>query len=1046
MVSSGTLPEAMTPELWQRLKPLFHAAMDREAEARAGFVAEVCGADAELKQHLLLLIQANEEPTGSLDRPLADVKSLLDSSASRFQPGEVLLGRFRIIRPLGRGGMGQVFEAEDLQLGRIALKTIRPDISGSNEVFSRFVREVQLARKVSGPQICRIHELFVLPAYGRSPATAFLTMEYLEGVTLASRLEQSGPLPPREALRISLDICEGLRLIHQQGIVHRDLKCANIMLCGRDDKARAALMDFGLASDTARDLRVSQDTTVSRIPFTSAGAIAGTPAYMAPEQFEGKPVSPATDVYALGVVLYELTTGRQPYAADTPVGAAIRRARRPEPVSSIQRRIPHHWDRVIHRCLEYEPEKRFQSAQQVAEALRAGPLNIHNLAVDRPWLVRFATALLLILVAWGVFAWWRSRQYYRPGAEAEHWYREGLASLREASYLKATREMGKATVLDDRFAMAHARLAEAWSNLDFDGTAEREMLIASSGESRVPPLDRMYLDAIRGTLTGGSKDVLDLYRKILDRLPESEKASGYVDLGMAYERASDPQNALASYQKSSALNSDNPASYLRAAILETRLNKVQEANRDFARAESLYKAEVNPEGEAELDYQRGYLANEREANDEATADLDRALSEAEHLPNVQLEIRALNQLSSVAYHSTHDDEALALAQRAIRLARDNQLDSWAAEGFVRLASVALYHDYSKADEPLQEAFQILRQSPQSRVEAMANLTLASLRNQQNRPNDVLGPATAALAYYQTNGHFLEAAQSSLLIARAQRGLGHSDQALQAGFQLVDLSKHAGKRELQIQAEELLGTIYIAREDYPRASDHFQTAFSLAGDGNYKPYEALHEAEIFVPVGRFADAERMLALALPSNPSVPELRVKMLLEQRKFAKAEILAADVAKEPGLPSDVRYDLAVDRAVAEALGGHAKSGVTILRGIAEARATPDDPVSAATQNLNTGTVCLAAGDAECAFDAASKAESYFSSVGLKDSDLRSALIAARAARLRHDAVNERLFTQKSIDILTDLRHTWSPPIFHSYISRPDFQSLGGDILPPSN
>lgn len=1038
----------MTPELWQRLKPLFHAAMDREAETRAEYVAEICGGDSELERNLLLLIHADEERTdGSLDRPLVDLRALADAPLSPFQPGETLLGRFRILRLLGKGGMGQVFEAEDLQLGRIALKTIRPDISGSDEVFSRFVREVQLARKISGPQICRIHELFVLPAPGQSPATAFLTMEYLDGVTLTSRLKQSGPLPPREALRIALDICEGLRLIHQQGIVHRDLKCANIMLCGRDAQTRAVLMDFGLAWDASRDLRGPQDTTVSRIfPATSAGAIAGTPAYMAPEQFEGKPVSPATDLYALGVVLYELTTGRQPYAADTPVGAAIRRARRPEPVSSIQRRIPHHWDRVIDRCLEYEPEKRFHSAQQVAEALRAGPLNFYNLAVDRPWLVRFAATLLLVLFVWGAFAWWRTRQYYRPGTEAEHWYQEGLASLREASYLKATRELDKATGLDDHFVMAHARLAEAWSNLDFDGTAQREMLIASSDESRVPPLDRMYLDAIRATMTGNFKGTLDLYRTILDRLPESEIAAGYVDLGMAYERVGDPQHALASYARASALNADNPAPFMRAATLETRLNEVDEANRDFGRADAIYKAEMNPEGEAELDYQRGYLANEREANDEATADLNRALGEAEHLSNVQLEIRTLNQLSSVAYHTAHDEEAVSLAQRAIQLARDNQLNSWAAEGFVRLASVALYHDYSKADEPLQEAFQLLQQSPQSRVGAMANLTLASLRNQQHRPNEVLGPATSALSYYQTNGHFLEAAQSSLLIARAQRDLGHPDQALQAGFQLVVLSKQAGKRELQIQAEELLGTIYIAREDYPRASDHFQTAFSLAGDGNYRPYEALHEAEILVRVGRFADAERMFALTLPSNPSVAELRVEMLLEQRKFAEAKILAAGVAKEPGLPSDVQYDLTVDRAIAQAFCGNVKSAVTALRGIAEARGTLGDPAAAATQNLNTGAVCLAAGDAECAFDAASKAESYFSSTGLKDSGLRSALIAARAARLRHDAVNERLFTQKSIDILTDLRHTWSPPIFHSYISRPDFQSLGGDILPPSN
>jgi len=1034
----------MTPELWQRLKPLFHAAMEREAGARASFVAEICGADSELKQQLLLLIRAEEEGTGSLDRPLADVSTLLDARGDRFQPGEVLLGRFRIVRLLGKGGMGQVFEAEDLQLGRVALKAIRSDISASRKAFDRFRREVQVARKVSGPQVCRIHELFLLSEASQDAATAFLTMEYLDGITLASWIAQSGPPSRKEALPIALDICEGLQLIHRQGIVHRDLKSANIMLCSREGRRRAVVMDFGLAFDSIQDLRTPDASTASAVSAgTGPGVILGTPAYMAPEQFEGKPVSPATDIYALGVVLYEIFTGLHPYEAATPVGAAIRRARRPAPVSSIHRAMPRHFDRVVEQCLEYEPERRFQSAEQVAGALRAGPLNFHNLALDRPWLVRFAAALLLAFVAWGLFAWWQTRQYYHPSAEAERWYRAGLASLREASYLKATRELGNAVAQDDRFVMAHARLAEAWSNLDFDGAAQREMLIASSGEDRVSPLDRMYLDAIRATLTRDFTGALRLYREVLERLPPSGEAAGYVDLGMAYERVGDLQDALQSYAKSSGLNPDNPAPYLRTGMLESRLNHVPQANQAFSRAESLYAAEMNPEGEAELDYQRGYLANEREANDEANADLNRALSEAERLPSVQLEIRALNQLSSVAYNSVHDDQALALARRAIQLARDNQLDPWAAEGYVRVANARLYHDYSQADDALQEAFRILKQSPQRRVEAMAYLTLASLRNQQHRPDDVLAPATAALTYYRTTGHFVEAAQSSLLIARAQRDLGHPEQALQAGYQLVDLSKQAGQRDLQTQAEELLGTIYLHREDYPRAFDHFQNAFSLSGDSKIRPWEAVHEANIFIRLGRFADAQRMLDLTVPSNPSAQELRVEVLLGERRYVQAATLATRLVKQsPDLPSAVQYDLAVDRALAEAQGGHAKAALAYLRTIPLPPGSSSSPAFAAAQELTTATICLTAGDAQSAFDEATHAESYFSSAALKDSDLRSNLIAARAAQIRHDAASERLFMQKSIDILTDMRHTWTPQLFLSYTSRPDIQSLSRGIV----
>src|SRR5271170_4111196 len=243
----------MTPELWQRLKPLFHAALEEGTQDRAAFIESACAGDLELKTQLKQLLDANQQVTGSLDVPLAHLNGFLDDKGPRFQPGELVLGRFRIVRPIGRGGMGEVYEAEDLQLGTIALKTIRHGIASSSDAFERFRQEVQLARRVSGPQVCRIHELYLLPASGKFEATAFLTMEYLDGVTLYERIQTDGPLPWKEALNITLEICEGLRLIHEKGIIHRDLKTGNIMLCKQAGAARVVLMDFGLARDFQLD-------------------------------------------------------------------------------------------------------------------------------------------------------------------------------------------------------------------------------------------------------------------------------------------------------------------------------------------------------------------------------------------------------------------------------------------------------------------------------------------------------------------------------------------------------------------------------------------------------------------------------------------------------------------------------------------------------------------------------------------------------------------------------------------------------------------------
>ncbi len=468
----------MTSDLWQRLKPLFHAALDRDPAERAEFIEKACANDSELKFQLIALVRAEEQGTESFASPLVNLPGLLDKEPVRFHEGQVILDRFRIVRSIDKGGMGEVYEATDLQLGTIALKTIRQDIVSSRNVFERFRQEVQLARRVSGPQVCRIHELFLLPAADGDRPTAFLTMEFLDGVTLSRKLKNDGPMPWKEALTVALDICEGLRLIHDKGIIHRDLKSGNIMLCKHDGSTRTVVMDFGLAHDLSIDSS-SGDTTATVVPLhTVAGVILGTPAYMAPEQFEpGRPVSPATDIYALGIILYELVTGIQPYSANTPIAAAIRRAQHLKPASSVQHAVPRHWDRIIDRCLEPEPEKRFQSAADVAKALRAGPANLANIRSDRPWVIRIAYVLIAASLSWSGFVWWQARQQYHPSPEALHWYDTGLSALREGNYTRATRSLDAALSRDPHFAMAHVRMAEAWSNLDFQSDAQRELLI-----------------------------------------------------------------------------------------------------------------------------------------------------------------------------------------------------------------------------------------------------------------------------------------------------------------------------------------------------------------------------------------------------------------------------------------------------------------------------------------------------------------------------------------------------------------------------------------
>lgn len=349
------------------------------------------------------LLEPREQAADQSGR-MTDFHKPGDGSLPFFHDGELLAERFRIVRFVGRGGMGEVYEAEDVHLGRVALKTIRPELSTDEQHLRRFRQEVELARKITDPHVCRIHDFFVLASGGGSGAVHFLTMEFLEGVTLAQRIHDGGPLPVDEAASIASQLCSGLQAVHEAGVVHRDLKSNNVMLVERHGATRAVLMDLGLARASVQ-AAANQSAEPTQ---TMTGAVIGTPEYMAPEQFRGASVSPATDVYALGIVLYEMMTGDRPFRAASPLGAAVMRAKPPTSVTSIRPEVPRQWDTVIQRCLAYEPEERFPSATDVATAL-AG--KAPRIAIRRRTVMEIlAVAVLSVLAVLG----WIYRQT-RPG-------------------------------------------------------------------------------------------------------------------------------------------------------------------------------------------------------------------------------------------------------------------------------------------------------------------------------------------------------------------------------------------------------------------------------------------------------------------------------------------------------------------------------------------------------------------------------------------------------------------------------------------------------
>ncbi|MCB9596081.1 MAG: protein kinase [Sandaracinaceae bacterium] len=341
------------------------------------------------------------EPTLDADSGVASVDATMDAA------GTVLAGRYELLGLLGVGGMGAVYRAHDAELDdEVALKMLRPAWIESSGALARFRREVKIARRVTHRNVARTFDI------GQDGASRFLTMELIDGPSLARRLEDEGALPVDEALRIAREICDGLDAAHAAGVVHRDLKPDNVLLA----EDRVVVTDFGIA-------RVERSDSAA-----TGAALLGTPAYMAPEQVLGKTADARADLYALGLVLYEMLTGARAFTGETPLGVASARLVEPPPDPSRHvGRLPDGLADLVRQLLCRDPSGRPDSAAEVRAALDAivvqGPASLRppDPAQERPEIAR---SLAVLSIAWS-------------GDEAERWIADGFGEDLEDSLCMA---------------------------------------------------------------------------------------------------------------------------------------------------------------------------------------------------------------------------------------------------------------------------------------------------------------------------------------------------------------------------------------------------------------------------------------------------------------------------------------------------------------------------------------------------------------------------------------------------------------------------------
>ncbi|MCI0486362.1 MAG: serine/threonine-protein kinase [Blastocatellia bacterium] len=358
----------LTPERWERIEELFHAALERAPGERRAFLAASCGDDAQLLAEVESLIIAHEEPGSFIDSPAYEMVSEEIAGSQPESAEGRIVGQYRILAPIGKGGMGEVYKAKDLRLDRtIALKLLPSQLTENEERLHRFKQEAKVASSLNHPNIITIHEI------GEADGTYYIATEFIDGQTLRRRLKAAN-MEISEALDIAIQAGGALAAAHRAGIVHRDVKPENIML--RPD-GYVKMLDFGLATFTEGQttaLDQDQDANLQDISWvnTAPGVIMGTVSYMSPEQARGARLDERTDIFSLGIVLYEMMTGHQPFEGETAtdVIASILKTD-PPPLAAYLPEAPAEIQWILSKALRKNRDDRYQTVRGMIADLRA---------------------------------------------------------------------------------------------------------------------------------------------------------------------------------------------------------------------------------------------------------------------------------------------------------------------------------------------------------------------------------------------------------------------------------------------------------------------------------------------------------------------------------------------------------------------------------------------------------------------------------------------------------------------------------------------------
>jgi tetratricopeptide (TPR) repeat protein/predicted Ser/Thr protein kinase len=982
------------------------------------------------------------------------------------------ISHYRITDKLGEGGMGVVYLAEDTTLGRrVAIKFLT---STTKEYRARFLREARAVSALTHPNIAAVFD------YGETDdGRPYIVMELIKGEPLSDKL-LAGSLPLPEAVRIVSLIAEALGEAHHMGIVHRDIKPSNVVIT---ERGQVKVLDFGLVKQLSEQHSLGGDPNLPTLPATRtrSDVIVGTPMYLSPEQATGKKVDARSDLFALGVVLYECITGQAAFGGSSifDIGAHVIHTTPPLP-STINNRIPRELNRITMKAIEKKVEARYQSADELNEDLKkvlptlqpdgyrqaratdsllkprtysASALTTIAETLRRPGPSRGTLILAIVAViaaGWFLSRWLRPRPY-EPTAEAAVWYAKGTDGLRNGAFLQATKALEQAVAYDPKFALAHARLAEAWNELDYTDKAKDEMLRVQSlvpNRSQLARMDALYLEGINATLTRDYEGGIKAYSELVRLSPNDPGA--YLDLGRAYEKNDQIMEAIKNYVEAATRAPQHATAFLRAGILYARQLDQPSASAAFDKAETIYQADGNFEGQAEVSFQRGFLFDKLSKIPEAREHLARALELARTTSNDYQYVKTLLKLGDIELDQGNIEGARKYINEAVERAQAKDIDNLTKQGILDLGNTYLVAgDYPEAEKQYKQSLDLAQKQKDEHSAARALLSLASLAERRGGTDEVVNYLNLALPFYQRGGYRKETLQAFALLARAKVHKGEYGEALDGYQHELKLSQELGDPAQMLFAHDDIGRLFIRQGRYPEAIEHLNESCKIARSvGNPKniALSATDLANALWRLGRYDEVQTALREAATfaekpaASPNISAsyyvVLARMALSQDRSPDAQVKAQKALTLAGTELHaIAAEASFTICLAQSLSGAAKLGEVKCQKAIESARQANDPAVLAESLLALAAAMAQGGDTAGATSNALEAQQIFARAGRHDCEWLAWLIAARASKASGDEEKARDYASRAQQVLSGFQQQWGSDNYNSYLNRPDVQ-----------